>query len=82
MEHFLYTMLTGLVDAINVSKKLRSTGVNVCMIEYKASKSDSQYIEYAKESSLVNVAFIDDEYVSVSTIRVIDESGKKMKEQL
>lgn len=63
-------------DAINVSKKLRSTGVNVCMIEYKDSKSDSQYIEYAKESSLVNVAFIDDEYVSDSTIRVIDESGK------
>ena len=51
-------------DAINVSKKLRSTGVNVCMIEYKDSKSDSQYIEYAKESSLVNVAFIDDEYAS------------------
>ena len=24
-------------DAINVSKKLRSTGVNVCMIEYKAA---------------------------------------------
>ena len=63
-------------DAINVSKKLRSTGVNVCMIEYKDSKSDSQYIEYAKESSLVNVAFIDDEYASDSTIRVIDESGK------
>ena len=65
-----------LSDAINVSKKLRSTGVNVCMIEYKDSKSDSQYIEYAKESSLVNVAFIDDEYASDSTIRVIDESGK------
>ena len=63
-------------DAINVSKKLRSTGVNVCMIEYKDSKSDSQYIEYAKESSLVNIAFIDDEYASDSTIRVIDESGK------
>ena len=63
-------------DAINVSKKLRSTGVNVCMIEYKDSKSDSQYIEYAKESSLVNVAFIDDEYASDSTIRVIDESEK------
>ena len=63
-------------DAINVSKKLRSTGVNVCMIEYKDSKSDSQYIEYAKESSLINVAFIDDEYASDSTIRVIDESGK------
>ena len=63
-------------DAINVSKKLRSTGVNVCMIEYKDSKSDSQYIVYAKESSLVNVAFIDDEYASDSTIRVIDESGK------
>ena len=63
-------------DAISVSKELRSTGVNVCMIEYKDSKSDSQYIEYAKESSLVNVAFIDDEYASDSTIRVIDESGK------
>ena len=45
------------------------------MIEYKDSKSDSQYIEYAKESSLVNVAFID-EYASDSTIRVIDESEK------
>ena len=32
--------------------------------------------EYAKESSLINVAFIDDEYASDSTIRVIDESGK------
>ena len=65
-----------LSDAISVSKELRSTGVNVCMIEYKDSKTDSQYIEYAKESSLVNVAFIDDEYASDSTLRVIDESGK------
>lgn len=62
--------------AISISKSLRNTGTNVCMIAYTDKKNDLQYIEYAKESSLVNVAFIDDIYKSDSTIRVIDESGR------
>ena len=45
--------------ALNISNKLRADGTRVCMIKANPNKNNEQYKEYAHNSYLANVIFID-----------------------
>ena len=68
-----------LSDALSVAKSLRNIGNNVCMIRYNSLKTDEQYLEYARESSLANVAFLDEQYRKDSTFKVLNFKSSTSK---